>query len=350
LGSVPSFLIKHEELRDLARRALVATGSDAGEATIVADHLVEANLAGHDSHGIGLLPMYLGDRRSGMIKANRHATLEVDGGVFGGFTGEMGYGQVVVGEAFAWGIEKAKAGGTAIVTVREAYHIGRVGAYAEQAAAAGLVSVIFVNVVGGSPVVAPFAGTDARLQTNPIAIGVPGEDGTAAMVLDFATSRMPVGKIRVAAAEGRPVPPGTLIDATGAPTQDPRTFFRTPRASLLPFGEHKGYGLSLMCEVLGGAMSRSRSNRQTGSTGRMTNGVFAIVLDPARFGTGSFHEEVAAIVAHVKASRPASPGVPVMVPGEPERKARAVRNTAGVPIDEESWRQITAAAVAVGVG
>jgi uncharacterized oxidoreductase len=347
---VPSFLIKHEQLRDLARRALVATGSDAGEATIVSDHLVEANLAGHDSHGIGLLPMYLGDRRSGMVESNRHARLELEGGAMGGFTGDMGYGQVVVGEAIAWGIEKARAEGSAIVTVREVYHIGRVGAYSEQAAGAGLVSVIFVNVVGGSPVVAPFAGTDSRLQTNPISIGVPDENGVPAMVLDFATSRMPVGKIRVAAAQGRPVPPGTLIDAAGAPTQDPRAFFRNPRASLLPFGEHKGYGLSLMCEVLGGAMSRSRSNKQTGSTGRMTNGVFAILLDPTRFGTATFHEEVAALLAHVKSSPPASPGVPVMVPGDPERKARAVRTAAGVPIDEESWRQITAAAAAVGVG
>jgi uncharacterized oxidoreductase len=348
---VPAYLIDHEELRELGRRALTATDSEHGEAAIVADHLVDANLAGHDSHGIGLLPMYVTDRLAGMVQPNRHAVREAGGGMPGMFTGEMGYGQVVVGEAIGWGIETARAEGTAIVTVREAYHVGRVGAYAEQAAAAGLVSVIFVNVVGGSPVVAPFGGRDGRLQTNPIAIGVPGRDGAAAIVLDFATSRVPVGKVRVAAAEGRTLAPGTLIDAGGNPTDDPGAFFADPRGFLLPFGAHKGYGLALVCEVLGGVMTGSRSNVQTGSTERMTNGVFAMLLDPARFGgTAHFHDEVAAIVAHVKASPPAAKGVPVMVPGDPERKARAARLATGVPIDEQSWKQINEAVAAAVAG
>jgi uncharacterized oxidoreductase len=343
---VPSFLIDHKELRDLARGAFAGTGSEAGEAAIVADHLVDANLAGHDSHGIGLLPMYVRDRKAGMVKANNHAVRENDDGAIGAFTGGMGYGQVVVGEALAWGIDRASADGMAIVTVRESYHVGRVGAYAEQAAAGGLVSIIFVNVVGGSPMVAPFGGIDGRLQTNPIAVGVPGTDDRPAMILDFATSRVPVGKLRVASAEGRKAPPGSLIDASGVPTDEPGVLFANPRGYLLPFGEHKGSGLALACEILAGAMTRSRSNAQTGPTDRMTNGFFAILLDPRRFGTSGFHDEVAAIIAHVRASPPANKGTAVMVPGDPERKARAARLAMGIPVDEQSWRAVKEAAAA----
>jgi uncharacterized oxidoreductase len=348
---VPSFLLDHAELRQLGRRALEAAGSASGEAAIVADHLVDANLAGHDSHGIGLLPMYLNDRRTDMVRANRHVRIEGDGGPITRFDGGMGFGQVIVGEAIAHGVATAGTHGLAILGIRETYHIGRVGAYAEQAAAAGLVSIFFVNVVGGTPVVAPFGGGDSRLQTNPIAIGVPAAEGSTPIILDFATSRIPVGKALVAAHEGRPVEPGTLLDSVGAPSVDPAVLFRRPAGAILPFGEHKGYGLALICEALAGALTGSRVNRQREPTDRMTNGVLAILIDPAQLTElPLFHDEIAAMVRHVKASPPASPGRPVLVAGEPERKARATRLATGIPIDETSWRQIRAAVAAAGVG
>lgn len=341
---MPSFLIDHKELRELAAGTFAATGSTAAEAAIISNHLVDANLAGHDSHGIGLLPMYVRDRKANMVKANRHAVRENADGAIGAFTGAMGYGQVVVGEAMAWGIARAAADGMAFVTVRESYHVGRVGAYAEQAATGGILSIIFVNVVGGPPLMAPFGGVDGRLQTNPIAIGVPGSGGRPEMVLDFATSRVPVGKLRVASAEGRKAPAASLIDAKGAPSDDPAVLFADPRGYLVPFGEHKGSGLAIACEILAGVMSRSRSNTQTAATDRMTNGFFAILLDPSRFAAADFHAEVAAILDHVRASPAAVKGVPVMVPGDPERKARAVRLEMGVPVDENTWRLVKEAA------
>jgi uncharacterized oxidoreductase len=347
---VPAFLLDHDELRGIARKAFVATGSSEEEAAIVADHLVDANLAGHDSHGVGLLPSYLKDRQSGMVQANRHVRLEHEDGVIARFDGEMGYGQVVVGEAIRHGIAGARRAGVSLVAIRDAYHIGRVGAYAEQAGVAGLVSILFVNVVGGRPMVAPFGGSDGRLQTNPIAIGIPGASGASSIILDFATSRIPIGKARVAAHEKRAVTPGTLIDSRGAPTTDPAALFRNPPGAVLPFGEHKGYGLALVCELLAGVLTGGRANRQLAPTGRMTNGVLGILIDPARLrDLPVFYEEIAAVVQHVKQSPPAVAGKPVLVAGEPEDRSRAARLASGIPIDEVSWRQIRAAVTAVGV-
>lgn len=347
---MPSFLFDHMELRNLGRRSLVASGSSEDEARVVADHLVDASLAGHDSHGIGMLPTYLAERRAGRVKANQHATVVRHDGPFLIFDGGMGFGQVVVGEAVAHAIDEARAGGIALIAVREAYHIGRVGAYAEQAANAGLVSLFFVNVVGGPPMVVPFGGRDGRMQTNPIAIGVPPAASGTAIILDFATSRVPIGKVRVALHEGRQLPPGHLIDADGAETGDPATLFRAPYGFVLPFGEHKGSGLALICEILGGALGGNRANKQLAPTERMTNGVFAILIDPSRLADmPAFHGEVDAIVKHVKASPPARPGVGVVVAGEPERRARATRLAGGIPVDEKSWQQIRAAAADVGV-
>ena len=198
-----SVVIQAEDLRSLARAIFVATGSDADEATIVADHLVEANLCGHDSHGVGLIPTYIRDRRDGYLHANGHAQLVQEDGVIGIFDGGYAYGHVVAKEATGWGVAKARASGTAIVALRETYHLARVGSYGEQAAAAGLISIIFVNAVAGSQPVAPFGGTDGRLQTNPICISVPVEFDRRPVVLDFATSRIALGKVRLAYNEKR---------------------------------------------------------------------------------------------------------------------------------------------------
>jgi len=221
---LPSFLFDHIELRNLGRRSLAAAGSSEDEARIVADHLVDASLAGHDSHGIGMLPTYLAERHAGRVKANQHAAVVRHDGPFMIFDGGMGFGQVVVGEAVAQGIEEARAGGVALIAVREAYHIGRVGAYAEQAASAGLVSLFFVNVVGGPPLVVPFGGRDGRMQTNPIAIGVPPAADGAAIILDFATSRVPIGKVRVVISRAQP----PLVALIGPPSSEAVNFIGSP--------------------------------------------------------------------------------------------------------------------------
>jgi len=180
-------VIQVEALRTLTRRILVASGSDSGEAEIVADHLIDANLSGHDSHGVGLLPMYAKDRVDGFLKPNGHARLVREDGAIGVFDGGMAYGHVAAREASAWGIARARTSGVAIVGLRNSYHIARVGTYGEMAAAAGLVSIMFVNVVAGTQGVAAFGGADGRLHTNPICMAIPAGRRDAWM-LDMATT------------------------------------------------------------------------------------------------------------------------------------------------------------------
>lgn len=338
--------VDHAELRRLGHEAFVAMGSGPEEAAIVADHLVEANLKGHDSHGMGLLPMYVDDRLAGHLHANRHPALVREEGVIGVFDAGMGYGHVAAREATDWGIARAQAAGAAIVGLRHAYHLARVGAYGERAAAAGLVGIFFVNVIAGPPKVAPFGGSDGRVLTNPICIAVPGAEGGLPYMLDFATSEIALGKVRVAYNEGRPLREGVLIDATGAPTTDPAVMFEPPIGAVRTFGEHKGSGLAVACELLAAALTGGPANTSPIPERRgVTNNLLAVLIDPARLTDAPlFRSEVAAVLDHVKASRPADPERPVLVAGEPEAATRALRLRDGVPVDEKSWREIGAAA------
>ena len=156
-----------------AMRILVrGFGSSAAEVEAVADNLIEANLRGHDSHGIGMLPRYADAYLEGGLKPNAHVKTVMDGGAMLRLDGDQGFGQVIGQEAMALGIERAKTHGSCIVALGNAHHLGRIGAWAEQAADAGLVSMHFVNVISRA-IVAPYGGADARFGTNPFCAGVP---------------------------------------------------------------------------------------------------------------------------------------------------------------------------------
>ena len=338
--------IDHRELRRLAHGVFAATGSGTEEARIVSDHLVDANLSGHDSHGVGLIPTYVKDRLAGHLHPNRHPRLVSDGGVIGIFDAMNGYGHVAAREVTEWAIARARQSGVAIVGLRNAYHVARVGTYGEQAAAAGLVAILFVNVVAGRQLVAPFGGTDGRLNTNPICIAVPTGPDREPFVLDFATSQIAVGKVRVAYNKRASVEAATLLDAYGAPTTVPAVLFEEPFGALLSFGAHKGSGLAVMCELLGGALVGGPTNQAVDPPRRgIINNMLAMVIDPAALGEPSiFQRDVEGILAHVKASLAVDPSRPVLVAGEPEVGMRAERLASGIPIDERSWNEILSAA------
>ncbi|WP_426959553.1 malate/lactate/ureidoglycolate dehydrogenase [Muricoccus radiodurans] len=340
-----------EGLRSLARAIFRAAGSDEAEAAIVADDLVEANLQGHDSHGVVLLPIYVRRQIAGELRVNQHARFVRDDAPFAVVDGNLGFGQVIAREAMDWAIATARSGGIAVTALRNTHHIGRVGAYGEQVCAAGLVSLHFVNVISGQPVVASFGGRGGRFGTNPICIAVPGGPGQAPVILDFATSAIAAGKVRVALNAGRQVPAGALIDAEGQPTTEPGDFFNAPRGALLPFGGHKGSGLALMCEILGGALTGAGTNQPaTPKDGPTTNGMLSFVIDPARLcSTEAFQAELEAIIAHTRDSAPAVPGEAVLVAGEPERRRRRDRLAGGIPLDDRSWEEIREAARSVAI-
>lgn len=347
----PLVLLPPARLHEVALRLLSAAGAAEADAATVAEHLVDANLAGHDSHGVGMLPQYVRAIRGGLLDPRAHAAIEDRGAAVLAVDGRRGFGQVVAREATAAGVERARATGIALVALRNAAHVGRVGAYGLQAAAAGFASVHFVNVVGHAPLVAPFRGSDARLSTNPICVTVPAAGGRPPVVLDFATSAVALGKVRVALNRGVPLPEGVLVDAAGQPTTDPRVMYEEPRGALLPLGLHKGYGLALACELLAGALGGGGTLPTVPrAPDRISNNMLSFVFDPRRLpGFGRLDEEVAAAIDHVKASPPADPSLPVLVAGEPELRARAEREARGVPLDRATWDQLVDAGRSVGV-
>jgi uncharacterized oxidoreductase len=344
-------LIDHAALRDLTGRILQAGGSNPAEARTVLDHLVDANLAGHDSHGVGMLPIYCRNLEAGTLIANQTPEIVQSSEQFAVWDGRGGYGQRIARDAMDWAIGAANAHGVAIHGLRNTHHIGRVGAYGERAAAAGLVSLHFVNVNSGPAPVAPFAGREGRFITNPVCIAIPGTATTKAVILDFATSRIAMGKVRVAHNEGKPVVAGALLDAAGNPTTNASVMYAEPRGVVLPFGEHKGSGLALICELLAGAIVGAGSLRTaTPPEIGIKNAMLTIVIDPTRLAARDFIErEIDGVVAWVKSADPLDPEVPVLVAGEPERMKRAERLANGIPIDDTTWGQICDAAARLQV-
>jgi uncharacterized oxidoreductase len=343
--------IDHQKLRDLTARLLKAGGCSETEAAIVTDHLVEANLSGHDSHGVGMLPHYFRNLAAGTLVPNQKPEVVSETATFAVWDGRSGYGQVIARDAMAWAIGAAKRHGVAVHGLRNTHHIGRVGTYGEIVAKAGLVSVHFVNGVSGPPAVAPYRGREGRFSTNPICIAVPGTAATAPIILDFATSRIALGKVRVAHNEGKQVLAGALIDTDGKPTTNPDVMYSEPRGNVLPFGEHKGSGLALIAELLAGAIVGSGTIQPANSRDRgIVNAMLTVVIDPERMTSRAFIEaEIDALIAYVKSAQPADPSLPVLIAGEPERIARAKRMKDGIEIDATTWKQICEVAGSAGV-
>ena len=346
---IDTLLIPLPRLRSAMRRLVQGFGSSPAEVDAVVGNLVEANLTGHDSHGIGMLPRYADAYLQGGLQPNAQLSVLLDAGALLRLDGNRGFGQVIGQQAMALGIARAQAQGSCIVALGNAHHLGRIGAWAEQVAAAGLVSMHFVNVISRG-IVAPFGGSDARFGTNPFCAGVP-LTGRPPVILDFATSMIAQGKTRVAMNKGEQVAPDCLIDDQGRPTQDPRYSVVPPWGALLTFGGHKGFGLALMCELLGGALAAGMTQRDSDSSQkRVLNGMFSVLVDPAALGDrAAFEAEALAFLDWVQASPPREGFGAVQVAGDPERRMRAERSEQGVPVDAITWQEILAAAGRLGV-
>lgn len=324
-------------------------GSEEQEAKLVADHLIAANLAGHDSHGIGMIPSYVRSWSQGHLQINHHAKTVKEAGAAVTLDGDRAFGQVAAHEAMALGIEKAHQHGIAAVALHNSHHIGRIGYWAEQCAAAGFVSIHFVSVVG-IPMVAPFHGRDSRFGTNPFCVVFPRKDNFP-LLLDYATSAIAFGKTRVAWHKGVPVPPGCLIDVNGVPTTNPAVMQESPLGSLLTFAEHKGYALAAMCEILGGALSGGKTTHQETlqtSPDAILNCMTTIIINPELFGAPDCNAQTEAFAEWVKAS-PHDDDKPILLPGEWEVNTRRERQKQGIPLDAGSWQAICDAARQIGM-
>jgi len=333
-----------------AIEAIVAAGgSEAREAKLVASNLVLANLMGHDSHGVGMIPRYVEALLEGGLKPNQHPSVTLDGGTMLALDGQMGYGQSIGVEAMDLAIERARKAGVCVMGLGRSHHLGRIGHWAEHAVAQGLISIHFVNVISRA-IVAPWAGSDARFGTNPVTVGIP-LPGEPPFILDMATSAVAQGKIRVAYNKQEQVSPDWLLDDSGNPTPDPKFGVIEPLGALRTFGMHKGYGLAMVCELLGGALTGGGTwHSEDRSKKRVWNGMLTIVIDPQRLGTGDvFAAETRAFLASLRQSRVAPGFDKVRIAGEPERETRARREREGIAIDDYTWREICAAAAKLKV-
>lgn len=325
-----------------------AAGSSAEEARLTADHLVLSNLSGHDSHGVGMVPRYVKSIAAGELTLNTAVEVVTDSGSVLVIDAHRGMGQAVTHQAMKLAIARAHETGVCVMGLRNSHHLGRVGHWAEQAIAEGLIAVHFTNAVS-QHWVAPYGGAEARFVTNPFTVGIPrAEADGGPIVLDFATSAIAQGKVRVAYNAKKHTPEGALIDHEGFPTTNPGVLFEPVNGrtgALTTMAAHKGYALAMVCELLGAALTGgSVTIPKNQPKAGVWNNMLTIVFDPARFGTQSaFEVSMHDFVAWVKSARLAEGFDEILMPGDPERRSRAARATA-VPIDEGTIAEMDEAA------
>jgi hydroxycarboxylate dehydrogenase B len=326
-------------LRELTACIFQRAGCQPPEAERIAAHLVEANLAGHDSHGVIRIAPYVQWLRAGKVLADRTMQVVFENEAIAVVDGQFGFGQTVGEEAMRLGIEKCGRHGVAVIALRNSGHLGRIGAWPLMAARAGKLSLHFVNTSGAGILVAPHGGINRRLSANPIAAGIPVA-GRPPIILDMSACTIAEGKIRVGLNKGAQVPKDCLIDSRGQPTTDPRVFYADPPGAILSIAGHKGYGLAVLCEVLAGALTGGGcSNPQ--NAGRVVNGMLSIILDPSYFESdGTFAEEIRRFIAWVRSSEKATSDGEILMPGEPEERTKAQRLRDGIDLDETTWCQI----------
>ncbi len=349
-------IVNHLKLIDLVTEIFKNAGCSEAESSRIATSLVGANLAGHDSHGVIRVERYVDWLAAGVQVADQELVTLIDSGALLLVDGQYGMGQTVGPEAVNLGIERCLELGVAVVALRKAGHLGRIGEYAEMAAEKGLVSLHLVNVAG-SRLVAPFGARQRRMGTNPLAFGTPVKDRPP-VIHDFATSIVAEGKALVALHGGPGLPPDALVDADGNVTGDPRVFYdikpgQAPDlmagdGSLRAMGEHKGSGISVMCELMAGVLTGS------GSAGprpvRFSNGMLSVYVDPKVLDTENEYDTlVQEYMDWFYEAAPIDMAEPVKLPGDAERQRREERKRNGLTIPVDAWSTITSAASSVGI-
>ncbi|WP_197444303.1 Ldh family oxidoreductase [Maioricimonas rarisocia] len=338
-----------DQLYELGYRILTGADVQHEEASIVARELADANLVGHDSHGVMRLMQYVQMIDDGFVKPGGRFEVVKSAPAFAIIDGHFNFGQVTTSKALKLAIEKAEHSGISTVMIRNCNHVGRLGSYTHHAAKAGFAAMMAVNAPGPGGV-APFGGIDRRLGTNPISMAAPARED--AIVLDMTTSATAEGKLRVAHQSGLTVPEGMIIDGLGNPSTDPGDYYAKPFGAILPLGGpllgHKGFGLSVMLDVFCGMISGSGVCRT--DLPRGANGVWMYLIDIDQFvGHEEYQDLIAKYEDYIKSAR-RLPGIDeILLPGEIERRRADVRRAEGVTLPDETWRQITELADRLGV-
>ncbi|GAA5066102.1 LDH2 family malate/lactate/ureidoglycolate dehydrogenase [Thermocatellispora tengchongensis] len=333
-----------DRLGRIVRSILGAAGASVEAGRIVAGSLVEANLVGHDSHGVRRLGPYLDAVAAGVIVPAARPEEVRTAGASAVVSGNRGFGQPAARLAVEVASRLAAHHGTATVAIRECNHIGRLGEYAAALAEAGMIGIVLGNA---DPMVAPYGGRERRLGTNPLAWAAPRAEGEAPVLMDWSTAALAEGKVAVALARGEPVPEGAVVDRDGRPTTDPADLYRG--GALLPFGGHKGYGLSVLIELAGGLLAGAGVSCLPGYGGGF--GTVVLAVDIAAFlPLSRFREQAEELCRALRDTPPAAGFDRVLVPGEIEARTRRERLRDGVPLTEAEWRELRELAARTGAG
>ncbi len=340
-----------DELTAIAAEILLKASQNKAAAQNVAARLVAANVTGHDSHGVGMIPAYVDGILSGQLIPTAEIEVVQDKGPFLLIDGGQGFGHVIAEQAMQMVIERAKTSHFSVLSLRNSFHLGRLGDWGEMASMAGFICIIYANVHPERPIVAPYGGRDARFVTNPYCTSIPATNKHPMFLLDMATSTIAMGKARVANLSGKQVPEGSVIDSQGNPITDPTVMFSDPAGSLTTFGQHKGFGLALLGDILGGAFGGGGAYLPEREVqGRIINNMMAILIDPDVFGGAEeFGIDIDRYIDWVKASPPAEGFDTVLMPGDPERLCAIDRRENGIPLDAGTIEQLKSTAKSVNV-
>jgi len=341
-------ILQHDDLKRYTHKIFAAAGCSEEEGARVAEHLVEANLVGHDSHGVIRIARYIEWIQEGKVLANQQVKVILENDMLAVLDGQFGLGQSIGEQAVRIGLDKCSAQGMSIVGLRDAGHLGRIGDWPLMAAKENKISIHFVNTSGAGILVAPFGGVDRRLSANPFAVGVPRKNQEP-IILDISACMMAEGKIRVALHQGKLLPDGCIIDAQGQPANDPKAFYGDPPGSILSIAGHKGYGLALVTEMLAGALTGGGCSNVKNKD-RLANGMLSIYIDPEKFAEDQpYHDEINRYVDYVKSSQTITPDGTIYMPGEIEAATRADRAANGIDVADTTWQQIYDTAQSLGV-
>lgn len=337
--------VQPDALSAYVARMFQAVGVPRVDAVFTANSLVTTNLMGHDSHGVVRMPQYIAAIERGELDPRGEPVVTHETPITALVDGRWALGQITARFTTRVAMNKAKSHGLAMTAPLNCGHVGRLGEWVEQAAAEELIALAFCNSGGGGGLVTPHGGSQRCLGTDPIAAAFPLPQRPP-IVVDFATSAVAEGKIRVARNAGKTLAPGLLLDAEGKPSVDPSDLYRG--GMLLPAAGHKGYGLGLVMEFLGGVFTgRGCTIFPDFKPG---NGVLFVVMRADLFQPlDAYYTDAQRLVDAVLAVRPAPGGAGVMLPGEPERRSMTQRRATGIPLDDATWGQLVAVADRLGV-
>ena len=326
-----------ERMAEAIGAILTAVGASEANAKIVADNLVEADMAGRPSHGCRLVDIYAQKLLDGTTVGDASPEIVREDGCILRINGNRAFGQVVGEFAVGAGVDGARRHGLCLVTIENASHFGRNAKWPEMAARDGFLSIHFGHGFGAAPLVAPYNGSEPMLRTSPIAFGAPAADGNH-VVLDFAVSEISMNTAKLASETGTRLPPGAAILRDGTPTDDPTTLLNG-LASLVPFGGFKGYGIAVFAEILA-AIVAGGDMRESG-----VNSMLSIYIDVARAGDlDSYNARLSELLSGLRSVAPVQGQARVSVPGDRSRMAREQHSLSGLPIGQSLRRSLAAAA------